>query len=118
MAGPRNADQRGFTHLFDAVTYAAEMLSNNTDPDVRASTANMRKVIIVLSDGNDTQSTVTRLDAQRVANDNRISVYTVTLCSPSGQGDSRFRCQSDDVRWLASRTNGESLTLQTADDRG
>jgi len=116
LAGPRNADQRGFTHLFDAVTYAAEMLSNNTDPDVRASTANMRKVIIVLSDGNDTQSTVTRLDAQRVANDNRISVYTVTLCSPSGQGDSRFRCQSDDVRWLASRTNGESLTLQTADD--
>jgi hypothetical protein len=118
LAGPRAADQRGFTHLFDAVTFAAESLSNNTDSDVRAKTANMRKIIIVLSDGNDTQSTVTRLDAQRAANDNRISVYTVTLCSPQGQGDARFRCQSDDVRWLSSRTNGESLALQTAGDRG
>ncbi len=117
LAGPRDADQRGFTHLFDAVTYAAELLSNNTDPAVRDATANMRKVIIVLSDGNDTQSTVTRLDAQRVANDNRISVYTVTFCSPAGQGDTRFRCQSDDVRWLANRTNGESLALQTVGDQ-
>lgn len=118
LAGPRDADQRGFTHLFDATTFAAETLSNNTDPDVRAETANMRKIIIVLSDGNDTQSTVTRLDAQRTANDNRISVYTVTLCSPPGQGDARFTCLADDVRWLASRTNGEALTLQTARDQG
>ena len=117
LAGPRAADQRGFTHLFDAVTFAAESLSNNGDPEVREQTANLRKIIIVLSDGNDTQSNVTRLDAQRVANDNRISVYTVTLCSPAGQGDSRFRCQSDDVRWLANRTNGESLALQTAGDQ-
>lgn len=116
LAGPRTADQREFTHLFDAVSVAAEMLSNNTDPDVRASTANMRKVVIVLSDGNDTQSTVSRIDAQRAANDSRISVYTVTLCSPQGQGDGRFECQSDDVRWLSSRTNGESLTLQTTGD--
>lgn len=117
LAGPRDADQRGFTHLFDAVTFAAEALSDNPDPNVRAETANMRKVVIVLSDGNDTQSTVTRLDAQRTANDNRISVYTVTLCSPAGQGDARFTCQADDVRWLASRTNGEALTLQTAGDQ-
>lgn len=118
LAGPRDADRRGFTHLFDAVTFAAEALSNNTDRDVRTETANMRKVIIVLSDGNDTQSTVTRLDAQRTANDNRISAYTVTLCSPAGQGDARFTCQADDVRWLTSRTNGEALTLQTASDQG
>lgn len=117
-AGPRDADQREYTHLFDAVAYAAEVLSNNDDPDVRAQTAPMRQVIIVLSDGNDTQSTVTRVDAQRAANDNRISVYTVTLCSPPGQGDARFRCQSDDVRWLASRTNGESLALEAASDQG
>ncbi|MCB0198992.1 MAG: VWA domain-containing protein [Anaerolineae bacterium] len=118
LAGERAADQRGFTHLFDAVSYASDMLSDNTDPDVRAQTDGMRKVIIVFSDGNDTDSAVSRQDAQRAANDNRISVYTVTLCSEPGDGDNRFRCQSGDVRWLTNRTNGESLALEQASDQG
>lgn len=116
-AGPVGAEQRGFTHLFDGVVEAMDKLTNNTDPDVRNQTAAMRKIVLVLSDGNDTQSSVTRLDAQRAANDANISVYTASLCSPAGQGLARLKCSSDDVRWLSSRTNGESLMLEQAGDQ-
>lgn len=117
LAGPRSADRRQFTHLFDAVVTATELLTDNPDSEVRQETADMRKLVVVFSDGNDVQSDVTRLDAQREAREEKVSVYSVTLCSPPNQGSDAFRCQSDDVRWLSSQTNGKAVTLESTGDQ-
>lgn len=117
LAGDRAEERREYTHLFDAVMDAVNLLTDNPDVQVREQTAAMRKAVVVFSDGNDTLSQASRPEAQRIANEHRVSAYAITLCSPEGRGDPRFRCQSDDVRWLATRTSGEFVAFEQADDR-
>jgi Ca-activated chloride channel family protein len=88
MAGPR-------TSLGDAIGLAIKMFDQSKAPE---------KVLIVLSDGNDTASKMPPDRASGIAKDRGIRVHTVGIGDPKGTGEDRL--DQDALRKIADTTGG------------
>jgi Ca-activated chloride channel homolog len=88
MAGPRTA-------LGDAIGLAIKMFEQSQAPE---------KVVIVLSDGNDTASKMPPDRAAEIAKDHGIRVHTVGIGDPKGTGEDRL--DQDALRKIAETTGG------------
>lgn len=74
MAGPRTA-------MGDAIGLAVTIFQRTEVPE---------KVLIVLTDGNDTASLVTPDKAAEIAHDKRITIYTVAVGDPKAAGEDKL----------------------------
>ena len=92
----------GATPLFDAVVFAAEVLSRRSDPDYRS-------VLIVFSDGSDTISRHSLSEAIEKALKAEIQIYTVEAAPPG-----RSRQGAEVLREMASITGGQSFVASEA----
>lgn len=72
----RNLRAGGGTALYDAIYLACKMKLNE------GSGSDYRKMLIVLSDGNDTASVVTREEALEMARRNEVTIFTVSTSAP------------------------------------
>jgi Ca-activated chloride channel homolog len=100
-----SAKSGGATPLFDALTFAAEFIS----PHRRApGAAEARRVIILLSDGNDTISLHSAQDALEAARAAGALIYAIDL-GPSG-GPTQRQAGSVFLRQLADATGGRYLS--------
>jgi len=88
MAGPR-------TSLGDAIGLAIKMFDQSNAPE---------KVVIVLSDGNDTASKMPPDRAADIAMDRGIRVHAVGIGDPKGTGEDRL--DQDALRKIAETTGG------------
>lgn len=76
----------GATPLFDALTFAAELISHHRSAPGRPLA---RRVLILLSDGNDTISLQTAGDAVEAAREAGALIYSVDLAASSGHPTSQ-----------------------------
>ncbi|MCD2184483.1 vWA domain-containing protein [Rhizobium sp. GN54] len=74
MAGPRTA-------LGDAIGLSIKMFEQSQAPD---------KVLIVLTDGNDTASKMPADKAAEIAKDNNVRIHTVGIGDPAAQGEEKL----------------------------
>lgn len=74
MAGPKTA-------LGDTIGLAINMFKESTVKD---------KLLIVLTDGNDTSSKVEPVKAAQIAHDNGITIYTVAVGDPQAAGEEKL----------------------------
>jgi Ca-activated chloride channel family protein len=74
MAGPRTA-------LGDAIGLSIKMFEQSQAPD---------KVLIVLTDGNDTASKMPADKAAEIAKDNHVRIHTVGIGDPAAQGEEKL----------------------------
>jgi Ca-activated chloride channel family protein len=88
MAGPRTA-------LGDAIGLAIKMFDNSQAPD---------KVMILLSDGNDTASRMPPKRAAAIAKDRRVRIHTIGIGDPKGDGEDRL--DQEGLRAIAETTGG------------
>lgn len=88
MAGPRTA-------LGDAIGLAIKMFAGSRTPE---------KVVIILSDGNDTASRMPPDRAAAIAKDRGVLVHTVGIGDPKGTGEDRL--DQDALRKIAETTGG------------
>jgi len=88
MAGPR-------TSLGDAVGLAIKMFEKSTVPE---------KLLIVLTDGNDTASKMPPAKAGDIARQNRIVVHTVGIGDPAATGEDKL--DTDTLQKIAEETGG------------
>jgi len=90
----------GLTPLFDSVVYASGFLQQHADPHAR-------KILILLSDGEDTISMHSAVDALNAVIASEVQIYTVSLGAPRqpSPGDTL-------LHRLADATGGQALTLQ------
>jgi len=97
-AGIRKISPGGSTAMWDAVYYACrEKLMKQQNPDP------VRRVIILVSDGNDTQSHVYRKEAIDMAQRSETIIYTIsTSMGSGGEGDHNLKV-------LAESTGGEAF---------
>ena len=89
MAGPRTA-------MGDAIGLGISLLEESETPD---------KTIIVLTDGNDTASSVPPVEASRVARDRDIKIHTIAVGDPESVGEEKI--DEGTLREVASNTKGE-----------
>ncbi len=94
---PVHEDPLCWTSIWDAVSASAsEVLIHGAD--------NSRRAVILLSDGDDTSSTIKRQDAIDAAVRNNIAVYSI------GIGDPEFyKVEKDSLRKLSDRTGGRAF---------
>jgi VWFA-related protein len=97
------------TAIFDAALAAARAFKVNTHLPTE------RRIVILISDGLDTASTVTAADAIREANARDVSFYVIhlPLYTPRG-GRLAARPASKGFRELAAQTGGRSFTIGDA----
>ena len=88
MAGPNTA-------LGDAIGLTIRLLANTAEQD---------KVLILLTDGNDTSSVVTPLHAAKMAAAAGIVVHTIGIGDPGASGESKVDLAS--LEQIATRTGG------------
>jgi Ca-activated chloride channel family protein len=88
MAGPKTA-------LGDAIGLAITLFARSALP---------RRTLIVLTDGNDTDSLVPPLEAARLANDERIVIHTVAVGDPTAAGEEKL--DETTLRRMAETTGG------------
>lgn len=74
MAGPKTA-------MGDAIGLAATIFQRSAVPE---------KVLIVLTDGNDTSSLVTPQKAAEIAHDQHVTIYTVAVGDPKAAGEEKL----------------------------
>jgi Ca-activated chloride channel family protein len=91
MAGPRTA-------LGDAMGLGIQVFENSDAPD---------KVMIALTDGNDTGSGVPLVQAARVARDREITIHTVAMGDPTTVGEEQLDQQA--LQEVAEVTGGQSF---------
>lgn len=89
MAGPR-------TMLGDAVGLGISMFKNSDMEE---------KVLILLTDGNDTGSQVPPEKAADIANDNGITIFTVAVGDPAAAGEEKL--DETTLKYIAEKTGGE-----------
>ena len=91
MAGPQTA-------LGDAIGLAIHTFeSSKVD----------QRVLILLSDGADTASRMTPVNAAEIANEKGVEIFTIAVGNPEGQGDERVDVEA--LADVASRTGGSSF---------
>jgi Ca-activated chloride channel family protein len=88
MAGPRTA-------LGDAIGLGIKMFDESKAP---------QKVLIVLTDGNDTASKMPPARAAEIAHDRKVTVHTVGIGDPAATGEDKV--DLDVLRGVASATGG------------
>jgi VWFA-related protein len=88
----------GLTPLFDSIVFASHLLQQRGDPHAR-------KVLILLTDGDDTISQHSFADAMVAALANQVHIYTISMDPREGTGAARLRA-------LASATGAQAFTLQ------
>ncbi|MFC5755636.1 vWA domain-containing protein [Rhizobium sp. GCM10022189] len=88
MAGPR-------TSVGDSLGLAIRMFDKTTVPE---------KVMIVLTDGNDTASRMPPLKAAEVAKDKKIAIHTVGIGNPSATGEEKLDTAT--LQKIAEETGG------------
>lgn len=105
-AAVRKISAGGSTAMWDAVYYACReklMKQHNTGP--------VRNVIVLISDGNDTQSHVTRQEAIDMAERADVTIYTVSTGLGFSRGDG-----DKNLELLAEATGGRSFSPSTLED--
>lgn len=105
-AAVRKISAGGSTAMWDAVYYACReklMKQQNTGP--------VRNVIVLISDGNDTQSHVTRQEAIDMAERADVTIYTVSTGLGFSRGDG-----DKNLELLAEATGGRSFSPSTLED--
>jgi Ca-activated chloride channel homolog len=93
---------RGKTAMFDAVLTALRYADRGTQP---------RKVLILVSDGNDNASQATLSDVLDAALRNDVVIYTICLTDPNDR-----EAKPQILRELAKITGGESFSPKSNDD--
>lgn len=88
MAGPR-------TSLGDAIGLAIKMFKDTTAPE---------KVLVVLTDGNDTASTMPPSKAADIAKDAKITIHTVGIGNPEASGEAKL--DTTTLEKIAATTGG------------
>ncbi len=96
------------THLGDAVGLAIKTYQDNK------SNSATDKVVIVLTDGNDTNSLVPPIDAAKVANAFGIRLYMVAMGSPNTAGDQAIDFET--IEKMAQLTGGKAYLAMSPDD--
>ncbi len=91
MAGPRTA-------LGDAIGLSIKLFQKSQAPD---------KVLIVLTDGNDTASKMTPEKAAEIAKDNHIVIHTVGIGDPNATGENKL--DSATLEQIAKTTGGRNF---------
>ncbi|MFK5921752.1 MAG: VWA domain-containing protein [Verrucomicrobiota bacterium] len=89
MAGPKTA-------IGDAIGLAINVFDRSEQTD---------RVLILLTDGNDTSSKVPPADAARIAKDKAIVIHTIAMGDPEAAGEDKLDTQS--LKEIADTTNGE-----------
>ncbi|MBB6095198.1 Ca-activated chloride channel family protein [Povalibacter uvarum] len=98
MAGPQTA-------IGDAIGVAVKMTEGSTAQD---------KVLVLLTDGNDTASRVPPDDAARVAADHRVVIHTIGIGDPNASGESKVDLKA--LERFSGETQGQSFRAE--DRRG
>jgi Ca-activated chloride channel family protein len=96
------------THLGDAVGLAIKTYQDNTHQ------TSADKVLIVLTDGNDTNSLVPPIDAAKVAKAYGIRLYMVAMGSPNTSGDQAIDFET--MEQMAVLTGGKAFLAMSPDD--
>lgn len=91
MAGPQ-------TSIGDAIGVAVKMTQHSKAED---------KVLVLLTDGNDTASRVPPEDAARIAADNHLIIHTIGIGDPQATGDDKVDLAA--LRRLSDETKGRSF---------
>ncbi|MGH9966968.1 MAG: VWA domain-containing protein [Pyrinomonadaceae bacterium] len=94
---PVQEDPLCWTSIWDAVWASAnEVLTHSSD--------NSRQAIILLSDGDDTSSTIRRQDAIDSAVKNNVAVYSIGIGDPE-----LYKVEQDSLRKISDRTGGRAF---------
>ena len=86
-----------WTSIWDSVWESASAVLANGD-------VNSRRAVILLSDGDDTSSTIKRQDAIDAALKNNVAVYSIGVCDPEP-----YKVEQDRLRKLSDRTRGRAF---------
>jgi VWFA-related protein len=90
------------TSMYDAVYLAAKLLRTKASRD--------KKVLLVITDGEDNNSKYTLHDALKAVGESKIAVYTVGLLSPSGlYGSDQQQKAKKELKQLAEVSGGASF---------
>jgi Ca-activated chloride channel homolog len=105
----------GGTALYDAMVKASQLLSNAPPP--KTGPPEMRRVMIVISDGDDNESRLDRSDAVETAQRDGVVVYTISTSTewivPEDTDDPKHKF---DRTWA--KTGGDKVLEGFADDTG
>ncbi len=94
------------THLGDAIGLAIKVFRQSDRNEPNAQMASKReKVVIILTDGNDTGSFVSPRDAARVAAVNGVRLHTIAMGDPATVGEQAL--DLDTLQQLATLTGGQ-----------
>lgn len=94
----------GHTALYDAIYESSRILANSHGPEP------VRRVMILLSDGEDNDSRHGRAEALELAQQSEITIYAITAHSP------RYEYQGDAIlRRMADATGGRTFVLSSFD---
>ncbi len=91
MAGPQTA-------IGDAIGVAVKMTENSRAQD---------KVLVLLTDGNDTASRVPPDDAARIAAEHRVVIHTIGIGDPNASGENKVDLKS--LQRFSDETHGRSF---------
>jgi Ca-activated chloride channel family protein len=91
MAGPRTA-------LGDAIGLAIKLFENSDAPE---------KVVVLLTDGNDTASRMPPKRAAEIAKQKGVTIHTVAIGDPNGSGENKVDATTLDL--IAAATGGRSF---------
>lgn len=95
----------GLTPLFDSIVFASDLMAQNADQQTQ-------KVLIVLSDGNDTISLRSLVDARDSAVAHNIQIYGIAQ-----DRSVRYSNGTQTLRALAAATGGRCLTAENGTTR-
>ncbi len=103
----------GFTPLFDSVVFAADLVSRRAPPHAR-------KVLILLSDGEDTISRNAVADAIDAALADDVAIYDIDMNPPGHASEGRFILQrlasATGGRYFSAKHGGEELLNALLED--
>ncbi len=99
VAQIRDMKGGGLTPLFDSIAFAADLLTQQGEPSTQ-------RVLILISDGEDTISRNTVADAIKAAWAGDVKIYTVDLA------ESHSSASGDTLCRLAARTGGRCTAIQ------
>ncbi|MCM3903692.1 MAG: VWA domain-containing protein [Pyrinomonadaceae bacterium] len=96
-AKPVQEDPLCWTSIWDSVWESASAVLGKGD-------VNSRRAVILLSDGDDTSSTIKRQDAIDAAVENNVAVYSIGIGDPE-----LYKIEQDSLRKISDRTGGRAF---------
>jgi len=114
-----NAEDGHNTALYLTTHQALTWLIDNPNPGLRQELQTKRKMVLVLTDGRDTQGGVSPGDVRDKALQNHIPIYTVGV--GTGAWDTTIlqglEAEFDDAEWLARTSEAKFLPLTSVDEQ-